>query len=98
MKVMPMVSFSEAVRGFDKNNTGLLFYECGGKSINEIMSGKNKGVVDIFIGSEGGFEAEEVSLAESLGIIPASLGKRILRCETAPIAAISVLMNVTGNL
>lgn len=98
MKVMPMITFSDAVKNFDKNNTGLLFYECGGKSINEIMNGKNNGIVDIFIGSEGGFEAEEVKLAESFGIISASLGKRILRCETAPVAAISVLMNVTGNL
>ena len=98
MKVMPMITFESAVKNFDKNNIGLLFYECGGKSINEIMNGKNKGIVDIFIGSEGGFEAEEASLAEKAGIVCASLGKRILRCETAPIAAISVLMNVTENL
>ena len=62
------------------------------------MEGKNKGTVDIFIGSEGGFEASEAELARSCGINLATLGKRILRCETAPVAAISVLMNVTGNM
>ena len=98
LKVMPMLTFEQAVRSFDKNNTGLLFYECGGKSINEIMNGKTSGTVDIFIGSEGGFEPEEARLARECGIVPASLGKRILRCETAPVAAISVLMNVTGNM
>lgn len=97
-KVMPMISFETAVKNFDMNNTGLLFYECGGQSINEIMSGKTNGTVDIFIGSEGGFEAAEAELAAAHGIKPASLGKRILRCETAPVAAISVLMNVTGNM
>ncbi|MBP1543023.1 MAG: RNA methyltransferase, partial [Oscillospiraceae bacterium] len=66
--------------------------------INEIMNGKTSGVVDIFIGSEGGFEPEEAMLAAEKGIVPASLGKRILRCETAPVAAISVLMNMTGNM
>lgn len=98
LKVMPMITFEQAVKSFDRNNTGLLFYECGGKSINEIMNGKTSGTVDVFIGSEGGFEAEEARLAEEHGIVPASLGKRILRCETAPVAAISVLMNVTGNM
>lgn len=98
LRVMPMITFEEAVKSFDKDNTGLLFYECGGKSINEIMNGKNSGTVDVFIGSEGGFEAAEAELALKYGIIPASLGKRILRCETAPVAAISVLMNVTGNM
>ncbi len=98
LKVMPMITFEQAVRNFDKNNTGLLFYECGGKSINEAMGGKTSGTVDIFIGSEGGFEAEEAKLAEEKGIVLTSLGKRILRCETAPVAAISVLMNVTGNM
>ncbi|MBQ8614368.1 MAG: 16S rRNA (uracil(1498)-N(3))-methyltransferase [Ruminiclostridium sp.] len=97
-EIMPMITFEQAVRAFDKNNTGLLFYECGGKSINEIMNGKTSGTVDIFIGPEGGFEAEEAVLAAECGIVPASLGKRILRCETAPVAAISVLMNVTGNM
>ena len=35
LKVMPMVTFEQAVKGFDKANTGILFYECGGQSINQ---------------------------------------------------------------
>lgn len=93
-----MMTFSEAVREFKSDHTGILFYECGGKSLNEIMSGVKSGVVDVFIGSEGGFEEREGQLAESAGIVCATLGKRILRCETAPVAAISVLMNLTGNM
>ncbi len=44
----------------------------------------------IFIGPEGGFEDEEIALAESLGVKPVSLGRRILRTETAGLMALSV--------
>lgn len=94
-----MISFSEAVKSFDReNSTGIIFYECGGETLNDIVSQAGVKNIDIFIGSEGGFEEKEVELAVSQGIIPATLGKRILRCETAPVAAISVLMNLTGNM
>lgn len=98
MKISPMMTFSEAVAEFKPEHTGILFYECGGEELWEIVGGQTSGVIDVFIGSEGGFEAEEVELAKKAGIVPATLGKRILRCETAPIAAISVLMNLTGNM
>lgn len=98
MKISQMVTFSEAVREFNPDHTGILFYECGGKTLNELVGGRKSGVFDVFIGSEGGFEESEARLAEEAGIAPATLGKRILRCETAPIAAISILMNLTGNM
>ena len=40
----------------------------------------------------------EVEEAKAKGLLAASLGKRILRCETAPLAALSVLVYETGNL
>lgn len=46
----------------------------------------------IFIGPEGGFDEEEITLAEEKGVCPISLGKRILRTETAGMAILSVLM------
>ena len=48
--------------------------------------------VGIFIGPEGGFEKEEVEEAISKGIKPISLGKRILRTETAGMAIVSIMM------
>ena len=93
------VSFEEAVRSFDSGkSTGIFFYECGGKKLNDIIGKEKHDNIDIFIGSEGGFEREEAQLAENAGITAATLGTRILRCETAPIAAISVLMNLTNNM
>ncbi|MBR3921046.1 MAG: RsmE family RNA methyltransferase, partial [Oscillospiraceae bacterium] len=50
------------------------------------------------IGSEGGFDASEAENAIDNGIIPIWLGERILRCETAPVAAISIIMNLSGNI
>ena len=41
---------------------------------------------------------EEVDYALSKGATAVHLGERILRCETAPVAALAVLMNLTGNL
>lgn len=48
--------------------------------------------VGIFIGPEGGFESREVDLAAERGAVPVSLGSRILRTETAPLAILSILM------
>ena len=50
------------------------------------------GFVGIFIGPEGGFEEEEVALAMKTGANPVTLGKRILRTETAGLTMLSVLM------
>ena len=48
--------------------------------------------IAVFIGPEGGFEPSEIQLALDAGVIPVSLGKRILRTETAGIAVLSALM------
>ena len=56
------------------------------------------GPVSIMTGPEGGFEPHEVELAASAGMLRVSLGPRILRCETAPAAALAALMFFTDNL
>ena len=53
---------------------------------------KDKKSLGIYIGPEGGFERGEVEAAVAQGIKPISLGKRILRTETAGLAALSILM------
>ena len=54
--------------------------------------------ISIVTGPEGGFDPEEAAFAKDTGMISVSLGPRILRCETAPIAALSAIMYHTGNL
>ena len=86
-----------AVKDYSQSKKGILFYECGGVQLSEAVD-KSDGEIGIFVGSEGGFEAEEAEFAAEHGIVAATLGKRILRCETAPLAALAVLMNLTGNM
>ncbi len=59
------------------------------KIVSEACSKNSAG---IFIGPEGGFEKEEIAQAINMGIYPVTLGKRILRTETAGMAFISILM------
>lgn len=53
--------------------------------------------INIFIGPEGGFDPEEIELAMTSGIQPVTLGPRILRTETAPIAVVSAVMYDIGD-
>lgn len=92
-----VVELSKLETLLSPNSTRILFYECAETPLCRVMS-EFKSNVDIVIGSEGGFEPSEAKFLENLGFVSVSLGKRILRCETAPIAAISVLMNMTGNM
>ena len=48
--------------------------------------------IAVFIGPEGGFEEAEIEEAKNAGVIPVTLGRRILRTETAAITALSWLM------
>lgn len=91
------VNFSEIPGMISPENTGILFYECAETPLSAAVPEFTHNI-DIVIGSEGGFEPAEAERLIAAGLKCASLGKRILRCETAPIAAISVLMNMTGNM
>ncbi len=96
-KVGAAVEFSALKTLITPENTGILFYECAQTPISQALSEYSRRI-DIVIGSEGGFEPSEAQALTQAGLAQASLGKRILRCETAPIAAISVLMQLTGNM
>lgn len=96
-KIGEAVEFSALTELISVENTGILFYECAELPLKSAVS-DFKHNVDIVIGSEGGFEPSEAAILTDRGLSAVSLGKRILRCETAPIAAISILMNMTGNM
>lgn len=53
--------------------------------------------VSLVSGPEGGFEESEVAQAEAMGIQVCTLGSRILRCETAPLCALSAVMYAAGE-
>lgn len=56
------------------------------------------GITVLFVGSEGGFSEEEVSKATALGYKVVTLGRRILRVETAAISAITLLLDAVGDI
>jgi len=60
-------------------------------SLKQALSGKTPGSILLLIGPEGGFSATEVDLARQAGFVSVSLGKRILRTETAGFAALAAI-------
>lgn len=76
--------------------TNIIFYEKFGEKMGNILL--NDRNISIFVGSEGGFEDYEIEYAKRKGFNICSLGNRILRCETAAIASISIIMNILGDI
>ncbi len=96
-EVCKTVSFKECCAVLKDFDTAVLFYELGGKPLADISFEKN-GKIAVLIGPEGGFSEDEVTAATNGGAQRATLGKRILRTETAPVAALGCIMLLTGNM
>ncbi len=96
-QILPQMSFSDAIKKMQSYKNSIICYEKYGNRLNEIID-CDCDEIAILIGSEGGFEENEILRAKDNGIKIASLGKLILRCETAPISAISIIMNITKNI
>lgn len=94
-QVADVVTYKEAVEMASANVCNLLPYECA-EGIQEaakiVEEAAKSPSVGIFIGPEGGFEEEEVRLGKDHGFQVMTLGKRILRTETAGIATLAILM------
>lgn len=88
------VSFAEMITEAKKSDLSVFCYEdCHATSIRELLEkrGNEARTVSLIIGSEGGFSEREAQQIEDAGIFAVTLGNRILRCETAPIFALSSL-------
>lgn len=94
-EVASVMSYREALEASKELDVLLIPYELARdrKKTKEIIGGIRPGKsVGIFIGPEGGFEKEEVELALEYGAEAVTLGRRILRTETAGLTMLSVLM------
>lgn len=94
-KIKEVMSFQEAVAYSSCAQVKIIPYELaqGMERTKEIISGIRPGEpVAVFIGPEGGFAEEEIEMAMQAGIEPVTLGRRILRTETAGMAVLSVIM------
>jgi 16S rRNA (uracil1498-N3)-methyltransferase len=93
-EVYDAVSYNEALNIAKDLDVLMVPYECAdGMNATKNVLGKIKegSKVGIIIGPEGGFDDKEINLAEEMGGKIISLGKRILRCETAPLYALSAI-------
>ncbi len=95
-EVCGCIGFRQAVEDSLRYEKTVFFYEMGGASVKKILSQKPASV-GMFIGSEGGFSQGEAEYITGKGGDAATLGKRILRAETAPLAALSIIMYQTDN-
>ncbi|MDD6571830.1 MAG: 16S rRNA (uracil(1498)-N(3))-methyltransferase [Thermoflexaceae bacterium] len=94
-KISQVMTFKEAASYAAGMDVRLMPYENAKgiaetrRIISEIQKGES---IAVLIGPEGGFDPEEVEIAEKSGFHPVTLGKRILRTETAGLMMLSVLM------
>ncbi len=91
--VCPCMSFKDAVNEAKQAELAIIPYEEEREnSLKEVLTGKKAQTVSIMIGPEGGFDTEEIELALANGITPVTLGKRILRTETAGLAVSATVL------
>ena len=96
-EIRGIISFDEMLENIKSFDKALMCYEKGGESLS--AAGINKGDrIALVIGSEGGFEQSEADRFKAAGGTLTGLGRRILRCETAPLAAASIIMSLAGEM
>ncbi len=96
-----MMTFRQMTAKLAEHQAVIFFYECGGESLSSVIgkiTSQQLTDIAIVIGPEGGFDPAEADALKESGAMTATLGKRILRTETAPLAAISAIMFATGNM
>ena len=96
-QVLAPMEFSKAAQRAAEAGPVLLFYEGGGEPLKGLVY-PDSPQLSFFIGPEGGVAEEEAQLLTEMGAQAATLGPRILRTETAPLAALAAIMLLTGNL
>ena len=99
-EIISPVSFAEAVKSNGDADLKIIFYENEARPLDKTLSLKAappSGILVLF-GPEGGFSTKEVELAIAAGFVTASLGPRILRAETASIAACALIQHIFGDM
>lgn len=98
-QVLALNSFEQAVARAAQAEFSALFYEnertC---SLRSAIESRSFCSAALMTGPEGGLTVQEVQAAQEAGMSICSLGPRILRCETAPLCALSALMYAADEL
>ena len=93
-------TYVEALDAAKQQEAAFFMYETGEREgLRAALAGAEKlGSAAIITGPEGGFEPYEADMARKVGMHICAMGARILRCETAPVVALTALMYESGNL
>ena len=89
-RVAPLLDFPGALEAMAGARRGVLFYEGGGEPLGAALADRPE-TLALMVGPEGGFEPAEAAAARERGLALCTLGPRILRCETAPLAALAAV-------
>ena len=95
-QVAPLLDFPAALAEMARAACPLFFYEGGGEPLGKALSAR-PGSIALMVGPEGGFDPAEAQAARDAGLRVCTLGPRILRCETAPLYALSAIGYVYEN-
>ena len=96
--VLALPSYADALRRAAQADLAVCFYENEtATTFRAAMEAAPFRTASLLTGPEGGFEPYEITQAARAGLQICTLGKRILRCETAPLCALSALMYAVGE-
>lgn len=99
LKIEPLKDYSEILRTASSDSLRLILLEREGVRLKEALErSKEKTKIFFIIGPEGGLSEEEVDQAERNGFTPVTLGRRILRSETASLCLVSILQYEWGDI
>lgn len=97
-QIVVLNSYIAALERAAKADLSILFYENErATTLRMALEEKPFSTVSLLTGPEGGLEEKEVDLAKEKGLHICTLGNRILRCETAPLCALSAVMYASGE-
>ena len=97
--VEPIITLKELLSCVDEDETVLFCYEAeDGRTLRQALNTHQAEKYTVLIGPEGGFSPEEARLCQEMGAHPVSLGSRILRTETASLAALTMVLYAHGEL
>jgi 16S rRNA (uracil1498-N3)-methyltransferase len=98
-KIESLQNYSDMLRMASPNTLRLILWEREGIKLKEILErSKERKKIFFIIGPEGGFSQGEVEEAKRAGFIPVTLGRRILRAETASLCFLSILQYEQGDI
>ena len=97
-RVVILPSFAEALKRGSETDLPMMFYENEqATTLHMALNDREWKTAALLTGPEGGLEEKEVAQAMAAGWKVCTLGKRILRCETAPLCALSAVMYAAGE-